>query len=130
MKTLEFPVTVSEMGVSAKIRRVSQTKNGKAYTVYIADFIQLGKRKQIGRADYEDARQVALKACRDTANGRHEAVELPDRDRFIYLRARDTAAALNIPLDVMALDYVAAAKNLPPGATMKEAVVIMLQMRF
>jgi hypothetical protein len=47
MKTIEFPVTVSELGVSAKIRKVSQTINGQSYTRYVADFIQLGNRRAI-----------------------------------------------------------------------------------
>ena len=122
MKTIEFPETVTELGVSAKIRRISQTINGKPYTRYVADFIQLGKRKQVGRANYEDARQVALKACRDTANGCHVALELTDRDRFVYLRANEALASVGVPLDVAASEYAAAVKALPAGATLKEAV--------
>jgi hypothetical protein len=36
MKTERFPVTVSEEGVSAKIRKYSRLKNGKTYTIQMA----------------------------------------------------------------------------------------------
>ena len=121
MKQQKFPVTITEQGVSAKIRKVTQTKKGKAYTVYVADFIQLGKRKQVGRAVFEEVEQIAREACHKTANGSHTAHEISDRERFIYLRACEALAALGIPLDVAASDYAAAIRLLPPGTTLKEA---------
>jgi hypothetical protein len=51
MKTVKkegkFPVIVSEGGVTAKIRKTTQTKNGKEYIVYIVDYILFGKRKSV-----------------------------------------------------------------------------------
>jgi hypothetical protein len=56
MKTVKsdgkFPVKVTEGGVSAKIRKTTQIKNGMDYVIYIVDYILHGKRKQVGRADF------------------------------------------------------------------------------
>jgi hypothetical protein len=56
MKTAKdgkFPVIVSEGGVSAKIRKITQTKNGTEYITYIVNYVLLGKQKQVGRTDFE-----------------------------------------------------------------------------
>jgi hypothetical protein len=42
MKTVKFPVTVSEEGVSATIRKFSRIKNGKTYTSFSAEYFLLG----------------------------------------------------------------------------------------
>ena len=71
MKTVKvgkFPVTVTEGGVTAKIRKTTQTKNGKEYVVYIVDYILLGKRKQVGRTSFDEAKQHAIEACRSIAH--------------------------------------------------------------
>jgi hypothetical protein len=87
MKAEKFPLTVTEGGVSAKIHKVSQFKNGKIYTRYVADYIPFGKRKQEGRAKFEDAKQIALNACRKTSNEDQSSLELRGADRMAYVRA-------------------------------------------
>jgi hypothetical protein len=81
MKAEKFPLTVTEGGVSAKIHKVSQFKNGKIYTRFVANYVLLGKRKQEGRAKFEDAKQIALNACRKISNGDHSSLELKDTKR-------------------------------------------------
>jgi hypothetical protein len=68
MKTVKFPVTVSEEGVSATIRKFSRIKNGKTYTSFSAEYFLLGKRKQEPGA----CRAVPLLAsrCRQMSNYR------------------------------------------------------------
>ena len=105
MKTAKdgkFPVIVSEGGVSAKIRKITQTKNGTKYFTYIVDYVLLGKQKQVGRTDFEEARLVALNACRQIANGNQVSLTLSNDDRLKYLRAVESLKAIGVELDVAA----------------------------
>ena len=43
-------------------------------------------------------------------------------DRTMYVQALENLRPLNVPLNVAVLEYVWAAKRLPPGSTLKEAV--------
>jgi integrase len=125
MKTVEdgkFPVKVTEGGVSAKIRKITQSKNGRLYVIYVADYVLLGKRKQVGRSTFEEAKQVALNACRQIANGSQVSLTLANDDRLKYLRAVESLKPVGVELDVAVLEYVAAKANLPDGVTLKEAV--------
>jgi hypothetical protein len=91
MKTVKegkFPVTVTEGGVTAKIRKTTQTKNGKDYVVYIVDYILFGKRKQVGRTNFEDAKQHALEACRLISRGQQDSLALTNQDRLVYRRRK------------------------------------------
>ncbi|HVU07821.1 MAG TPA: site-specific integrase [Verrucomicrobiae bacterium] len=125
MKTVkgrEFPVIVSEGGVSAKIRKVTQTKNGKTYTLYVADYVLLGERKQETRASFEEAHRIALNACRRIAEGQHVSLTLTNGDRMTYLRAIEPLSSVGVELDVATREYVSAVRNLPAGATLTEAI--------
>jgi integrase len=124
MKTVKdgkFPVVVSEGGVSAKIRKITQTKKGTEYVTYMVDYILLGKRKQVGRTDFEEAKQIALNACRQIARGNHASLTLTNDDRATYLRAVEALPA-GIKLDVAIMEYASVINNLPDGATLKDAV--------
>lgn len=122
MKKLKFPVTISEGGVTAKIRKSDQTKNGETYTLFVVDYFLLGKRKREARASFEEAREVALNACRQIANGNHVLLTLANDDRLTYLRAVEASESVGVKLDVAAREYVSAVKELPPGVTLKDAV--------
>jgi integrase len=127
MKTVKdgkFPVTVTEGGVSAKIRKITQTKNGKHYVLYVADYILLGKRKQVGRSTFGETKQIALDACREISRGNHLSLTLTNDDRLTYLRATEALAPTGIKLDVAVSDYLGAIRLLPGGATLKEAVAL------
>ncbi len=43
-------------------------------------------------------------------------------DRTIYIQALENLRPLNVPLNIAVLEYVSAVKQLPQGATLKEAV--------
>ena len=116
-----FPETVTELGVSAKIRKVSQTINGVSYVRYVADFIELGKRKQVGRASYDEARQIALDACRKTANGSHSAIDLPLVDRLSFVRSSEILAPFRMPVDSACREYADAVQILGGKASLAEA---------
>jgi integrase len=122
MKESKFPVEVTQGGVTAKIRKAVQTKNGETYILFVVEYSLLGKRKREARASFEDARQVAMDACRLIANGNHVSLTLTHDDRLKYLRAVEPLKAIGVELDVAALEYVAAIRNLPEGATLKDAV--------
>lgn len=104
MNAKEFPLTVTEGGVTAKIRKISQVTNGKTYIRYVADFIELGKRKQVGRAKFEDARQVALDACRRVSSGDQSALELRNGDLHAYIRGVEFLSPTGIPIDIACRD--------------------------
>lgn len=121
MKAKEFPVKVTEGGVSAKIRRVSQSKNGKDYTVYIADFIELGKRKQVGRSKFEDAKQIALDACRRVSGGNQPVSQLRNGEILAYTRAIEILSPFRTPIDTACREFVDALKILDGKASITEA---------
>lgn len=82
MKTQTFPLRVSEQGVSAKIRKVNQTKNGNQYTFFMVDYVLLGKRKQEWHAELEAAKKAASDACNKIAAGEQKVLELKNDDRL------------------------------------------------
>ncbi|HEV2320712.1 MAG TPA: hypothetical protein VGV18_13230, partial [Verrucomicrobiae bacterium] len=125
MKTVkdgkQFPVTVTEGGVSAKIRKTVQSKSGKDYIVYIVDYILLGKRKQVGRSSFEEAKQHALEACRSIALGRQDSLNLTSQDRLVYVRATEALSPAGFQLDVAASEYAAAMQILRGKTSIAEA---------
>ncbi|MEI9866423.1 MAG: hypothetical protein WDN00_18080 [Limisphaerales bacterium] len=121
MKPDQFPVVVSEEGVSAKIRESSQKKNGKSYTVFIAEYFQSGKRKQVWRSKFEDAKIAALEACRQISRGQQDSLTLTNMDRMAYLRASEALSPVCVKLDVAAHEYASAVTLLGGRATINEA---------
>ena len=90
MSKPKFPITVSESGVSARIRKITQLKNATTYTLFVVDYCLLGQRKRETRSSLEDAQQVAKDACRLIAEGRQASLTLTNDDRLTCLRAVDT----------------------------------------
>jgi len=121
MKTVKFPVTVSEEGVSATIRRFSGIKNGKTYTSFSAEYFLLGKRKQEWRSKFEDAKTAALEACRTISRGQQVSLQLANGDRLEYLRANEALHPIGVKLDVAAHEYAGAMTLLGGRATITEA---------
>jgi integrase len=117
----QFPVIVTEGGVSAKIRKITQTKNGKDYIVYIVDYVLLGKRKQVGRSSFDEAKQHALEACRSISLGRQDSLTLTNQDRLIYFRATEALSPVGFQLDVAATEYAAAMQILGGKTSIAEA---------
>lgn len=111
MKTAKdgkFPMEVSEGRVTAKIHKATKTKNGKIYTSYVADYVLLGQRKQVVRANFEEAKQIALDACRLIAGGQQMSLTLVNGERLVYLRATETLSPVGVALDLAATEYAAA----------------------
>lgn len=122
MKKPKFPVIVTKPGVTARIRKTSQIQNGAKYPLFVVDYHLLVRRKREARTNFDEARQVALTACRRIASGEQASLTLTNDDQMIYQRAKEALALVGVPLDVAATDYAAAVKLLPTGATLKEAV--------
>jgi hypothetical protein len=120
-KDVQFPVTVSEGRVTAKIHKVTKTKNGKTYLSYVADYVLLGQRKQVVRADFEEAKQIALGACRLIADGQQMSLTLVNGERQAYLRATETLSLVGIQLDLAAAEYAAALQILVGKISIVEA---------
>ncbi|HEX3856686.1 MAG TPA: hypothetical protein VHY30_05250 [Verrucomicrobiae bacterium] len=121
MKTVRFPVTVSEEGVSATIRKFSRIKNGKTYISFSAEYFLLGKRKQEWRSKFEDAKTAALEACRTISRGQQVSLQLANGDRMEYLRANEALHPVGVKLDVAAHEYAGAMTLLGGRATIAEA---------
>jgi len=81
MKAEKFPVTITEKGVSAVIRKAMKLKGGQKLHYFIVEYVLLGKRKQVWRSDLDEAKALAREACVKIANGEQSALELTDNDR-------------------------------------------------
>ena len=117
MKSEIFPITVTEEGVSATIRKFSRIKNGKTYTTFAAEYFLLGKRKQEWRSKFEDTEIAALEACRTISRGQHISLQLVNGDRLEYLRASEALNPIGVKLDVAAHEYAGAMTLLGGRAT-------------
>jgi integrase len=116
-----YPLVIKQDGVSAKIRKIVKSKNGRDYIAYVVDYVLLGKRKLDWRADLEEAKQTAREACRKIADGEHMALELKNGDRMTYLRATEALANVNMPLDTACREYVEAIQILSGKGSLVEA---------
>jgi hypothetical protein len=121
MKTERFPITVTQYGVSALIRKYSQKKNGREYTSYLVDYSLLGQRKQKWESDLQDAKNFAADVCQRIAFGEQAVLELRNADRLTYLRASEEAAKVKAPLDIACRDYAQAIAILGGIATTQPA---------
>lgn len=100
MSKPKFPMVITEMGVTAKIRKFTQKKNGETYTLFVAEYLLLGKRKREAKANLDEAIETAKEACRKIANNEQDSLTLTSGERLTYLRA---------------------VKHLPTGTTLDEA---------
>lgn len=120
MKTVKFPLIVTESGVSAKIRKVTKPKNGHDYTAFVVEYVLLGRRKQVWRSDLEAAKTVAREACIKIANGHQLTLELCNSDRLAYLRATEAVSEIKSTVDGACSEYAAAVKLLAGRASLSE----------
>ncbi len=121
MRTEKFPVTITEKGVSAVIRKASKLKGGKTLNYFIVEYILLGRRKQVWRSDFTEAKALAQDACIKIANGVQSSLELSDADRFAYIRADEILSPVRVPIDVVCREYVEAVQILGGKASVVEA---------
>jgi integrase len=121
MKTVKFPVTVTEQGVTAKIRKITKQKNGCNYTSYVVEYFLLGKRKQVWRSDFTEAKTTATDACLKIANGSQSSMELKDKERLAYARAIEFLEPVHTPIDTACHEYADATQILSGKASIVEA---------
>jgi integrase len=121
MKAEKFPVTITERGVSAVIRKTTKTKAGKTHHYFIVEYILLGKRKQVWRSSEGKARATAKDACIKVSNGDQQSLELRNSDRLAYVRAVEMLAPVRIPIDTACREYVDALQILGGKASIAEA---------
>lgn len=104
MRPDSFPLSITSLGVTAKIRRTAQIKNGRQYHSFIVEFFLFGKRKQEWYSDLTKARQAATEACKRIAQGEQGVLQLNNQDRLVYLRAMELLKPTGMALD-MADEY-------------------------
>ena len=121
MKTEKFPITITEKGVSAVVRKAVKLKGGKTHNYFIVEFILLGKRKQVWRSDIGSAKSIARDACIKIANGDQSALELKDTDRTAYVRAVEALSPVRVPIDTACREYADALQILGGRASIIEA---------
>jgi integrase len=121
MKPEKFPVIVTEAGVSAKIRKFIQTKNGQQYPSFVVEYNLLGKRKREWTTDFAEAKKAASVACRKIASGNHAVLQLSASDQFIYQRAVELLKPWGLPLDLAVLELTQAREALNGAGTLLDA---------
>lgn len=87
---------------------------------FVADYRVKGVRKLVWRSTLADARAVASAAVDKIVAGQAEVLQLTNADVHIYLRARDTAAALNKPLDQLVIECADAMQVLAGRASLMD----------
>ena len=55
MKQDQIPVTMTEKGVSALIRKTAKMKGGQRHDYFIVEYSLKGRRKQVWRSTLDDA---------------------------------------------------------------------------
>jgi integrase len=112
-----FPHQISRSGISVLIRRVPKGEG----VYYVVDHVLQGKRKQVWRATFADAKAKAEEAIEKIANGEQAVLQLKDSDRYTYLRAIEALAANKTPLDVAAREYAEAIALLKGRTSIQDA---------
>jgi len=121
MKTEKFPLTITEKGVSAVIRKTAKLKDGKRLNYFIVEYTILGERQQVWRSDLGIAKGVARDACIKIANGDQSALELRNGERLAYTRAIEALSPVRIPIDTACREFADALQILGGKASVTEA---------
>ena len=108
-----FPKTVRVKGIPHitstiyQQERVKPDKDGKpaSYTAYLVAYSLLGKRKLESHSDLGKAEAAAAEAIKKVSSGEQSVLQLANRDRETYQRAKEALAPFNIELDVAAIGY-------------------------
>ena len=91
------------------------------YVSYVVSYYLGGRRKQVRRANLDEARLEANLVLTKLAQGEPDVLALTSTDRLIYLRACEALATINVPLDVAISEYVHARNILKGVGTITEA---------
>lgn len=112
-----FPHKITRQGVSVTIGRVE--KHGKQ--LFRVLYSEQGKRKQVWRSSFEDAKRAAGDAIEAITTGDASALKLSATDRHAYLRAMDVLNPLGVTLTKAAEGYAEAHLMLGGRASIAEA---------
>lgn len=116
------PIEIKRGSVTVKIYTAKNRANGKSYDQYTLVYYDGSQRRKKNFGDLEEAKREGALCAAKFASGDLEALRLTSADRAIYLQSLAELRPLNVPLNVAVLEYAAAMKLLPAGATLKEAV--------
>jgi integrase len=121
MKADKFPLTVTEKGVTAVIRKADKLKKGRKLNYFIVEYLLRGKRKQVWRSDLGVAKAVAREACIKISNGDFQALELRNGELLAYTRAVEILSPVHVPIDSACREFVDARAILGGKASISEA---------
>jgi len=116
MKMPDFPHRITKQGVSVTIGRVE--KNGSQ--LFRVLFREQGKRKQVWRSTFEDAKRAAGDAIEGIISGDNSALKLSPAARHDHLRAMEVLGPLGVSLTKAAEDYADVLRLLAGRATPME----------
>ncbi len=119
---LKRPLEIKRGNVTVKIYGGKNRVNGTLYPQFTLTYYDGAQRKKKRFADLAEAKREAEFTAEKLASGENEVLRLTSSERTSYVQAIDQLRPLNVPLNLAVLEYVSAVKNLPEGATLKEAV--------
>ena len=120
-------IIIKRGNVSVKVVPGQQNRGGKIYPQFTLVYSLGGKRIRRRLADLASAKLEAELVATKMANSEHEALKLSPADRANYVQACGFLKPTNVPLNVAASEYADAAKRLPPGVLMRDAVDFYLK---
>ncbi len=91
---------VTRNGIMVRIRPTR--KNGSEY--FVCDYSVKGKRKLVWRSTLADAKKAANEAIDAISDGQAERLELTNTAVHEYLRAKEEAAKVGLPIDQLVRD--------------------------
>jgi integrase len=123
----ERPIEVRNGSTTVKIYEGINRVQGSSYTQYTLAYYLGNQRVKRKFADLKEARREAELVAAKLASGENEVLRLTAADRLVYLQAQEDLRPLNRPLNIAISEYVSAAKRLPQGVNLGEAVDFFLR---
>lgn len=121
------PTIIKRGNFSLKIVPGQQMVDGKPYPQFTFAYHDGSKRIRKRYSDLADAKREAELVETKMTNSEQEALKLSPADRASYVQACGFLKAAGVPLNVAAAEFTDAAKRLPPGVAMRDAVKFYLQ---
>lgn len=121
------PTIIKRGSVSLKIVPGQQIAGGKTYPLFTLVYHLGSQRVRRRFADFAEAKLEAELVATKMTNDEQEALRLSPADRANYVQACGFLKPTNVPLNVAASEYADAAKRLPPGVLMRDAVNFYLK---
>jgi hypothetical protein len=116
------PIEVKRGNVIVKVYQGINGVNGVEYPQFTLTYYEGPERKKRRFADLTEARREAEFTADRLSKGEGRVLNLTSVDRQVYVQALDSLRPFNVLLNIAVQEYVSALKQLPPGATLKEAV--------